>query len=291
MKLLVFGSLNIDHVYQLPHLVREGETLASTRYDRNAGGKGLNQAIALAKAGQAVCFGGAIGADGGFLKSLLEEHGVDTSAVRTLEVPTGHALIQVDAQGRNSIILFGGANQAITEEMIAQTLDQLDKGDMILLQNEISHCDVIIAEAARRGLRVALNPSPFTQALLSWPLGKVDTFLLNEVEGADMTGETDPDRILDCMLKRWPYCHIVLTLGADGAMYADSTQRIHQEAFRVQAVDTTAAGDTFTGYFLHAMLEGKDPAFALREASLAASIAVSRPGAAASVPLLNEVRG
>ena len=121
--------------------------------------------------------------------------------------------------------------------------------------------------------------------------GKVDTFLLNEVEGADMTGETEPDCILDCMLERWPHCHIVLTLGADGAMYADSTQRIHQEAFRVQAVDTTAAGDTFTGYFLHAMLEGKDPAFALREASLASSIAVSRPGAAASVPLLNEVRG
>ena len=137
---------------------------------------------------------------------------------------------------------------------------------------------------------MALNPSPFTQELLSWPLGKVDTFLLNEVEGADMTGETEPDLILDCMLERWPHCHIVLTLGADGAMYADSTQRIHQEAFRVQAVDTTAAGDTFTGYFLHAMLEGKDPAFALREASLASAIAVSRPGAAASIPLLSEVR-
>ena len=290
MKLLVFGSLNIDHVYQLPHFVRDGETIASTQYDRHSGGKGLNQAIALAKAGQAVCFGGAIGEDGKFLKDLLGEYGVDTQLIRTLDVPTGHALIQVDADGRNCIILFGGANQAITPEMIRETLGSLEAGDLILLQNEISHGDEIVREAAERGIQIALNPSPFTDELLKWPLDKVTWFILNEVEGADMTGETEPDRILDKMLERWPECKVVLTLGVQGSMYADQAQRIFQPAVKAHAVDTTAAGDTFTGYFLHAVLEGKDIAFALSEAASASAITVSRPGAAQSIPLLKEVR-
>jgi len=291
MKLLVFGSLNIDHVYQLPHFVRDGETIASTRYDRHSGGKGLNQAIALAKAGQEVCFGGAIGTDGLFLKELLNEYGVDTQFIRTLNIPTGHALIQVDTDGRNCIILYGGANQAITPEMICETLAQLDEGDLILLQNEISHCDEIIREAAKRGIQIALNPSPFTAELLTWPLDKVTYFLLNEVEGEDMTGEKEPDKILDSMLARWPNCRVVLTLGVQGSMYADQTQRIFQPVVKAHAVDTTAAGDTFTGYFLHAVLEGKDVAFALKEAASASAITVSRPGAAQSIPLLKEVRG
>ena len=290
MKLLVFGSLNIDHVYQLPHFVRDGETIASTHYDRHSGGKGLNQAIALAKAGQDVCFGGAIGEDGKFLKDLLGEYGVDTQLIRTLDVPTGHALIQVDADGRNCIILFGGANQAITPEMIRETLGSLEAGDLILLQNEISHGDEIVREAAERGIQIALNPSPFTDELLKWPLDKVTWFILNEVEGADMTGETEPDRILDKMLERWPECKVVLTLGVQGSMYADQAQRIFQPAVKAHAVDTTAAGDTFTGYFLHAVLEGKDIDFALSEAASASAITVSRPGAAQSIPLLKEVR-
>ena len=182
MKVLVFGSLNIDHVYQLPHLVREGETISSTRYDRNAGGKGLNQAIALAKAGLEVSFAGAIGADGVFLTDMLKRHGVNTQLVYTLDVPTGHAIIQVDAHARNSIFLYGGANQAITVEMIEEALSHFSAGDLVLVQNEISHCDEIIRLAARRGMRVVLNPSPFTSELLTWPLEKVDTFLLNEVE-------------------------------------------------------------------------------------------------------------
>ncbi len=290
MNLLVFGSLNIDHVYQLDHLVREGETIASTRYDRNAGGKGLNQTIALAKAGQKVSMAGAVGADGAFLTDLLKEYGVDTHLVQTVDVPTGHALIQVDREGRNSIILFGGANQAITPEMIGETLNAFQPGDLLLLQNEVSHGAEIIREAARRGLRVALNPSPMTQELLTWPLDKVAYFLLNEVEGADMTGETDPDRICDTLLSRYPQSRIVLTLGGDGAMYADQAERIRQPIFPVKAVDTTAAGDTFTGFFLHAIAEGRDAAFALREAAKASSIAVSRAGAAQSIPLLSEVR-
>ncbi len=290
MKLLVFGSLNIDDVYRLPHLVREGETLASTAYARSEGGKGFNQAVALAKAGQAVCFAGATGHDGLFLQEYLQELGVSTGDLSVLDVPTGHAIIQVDAQGKNCIILFGGANQQITPEMIDDVLSHYAPGDYLLMQNEISHGGSLLRKAAERGLHVILNPSPISKALLHWPLELVDWFILNEIEGRDLTGETAPDAILDALLKRYPAAHIVLTLGAEGAVYADAAQRHHQAVIPAAAVDTTAAGDTFTGYFLAAMLGGQSVQEALRRAAHAASITVSRPGAGRSIPLAEEVQ-
>ena len=148
MKTLVFGSLNIDHVYQLDHFVQPGETISSSRYEKHAGGKGLNQAIALAKAGHETLFAGCIGQDGLFLKEMLERHGVNTDALSILDMPTGHALIQVDAAGENAIILFGGANLCQTEEHIDRALSMLDAGDLVLLQNEINLCPQIIEQAA-----------------------------------------------------------------------------------------------------------------------------------------------
>ncbi len=289
MKVLVYGSLNIDHVYRLPHFVREGETLHSLGYARSEGGKGFNQAVALARAGSAVCFAGAIGEDGRFLRDYLDSLGVDTGAVSVLDVPTGHAIIQVDAQGQNSIVLYGGANQAITPEMMDAVLDRFQPGDWLLMQNEISEGDVLLKKAAARGLHIALNPSPVSPALLSWPLELVDCFLLNEVEGCDLTGETDPEAILDGMLRRWPGSCVVLTLGDAGAIYADAARRIRQPVIPAKAVDTTAAGDTFTGYFLHRLLRGDGEAAAMHAAAQAAAITVSRPGAARSIPLFGEV--
>ncbi len=289
MRLLVFGSMNIDDVYQLPHLVREGETIASTGYARNAGGKGFNQAVALAKAGQKTCFAGAIGEDGLFLRRELDAMGVDTGDLALTDTPTGHAIIQVDAQGKNCIILYGGANRTITPERIDSVLAGYAPGDVLLMQNEISCGDVLLRRAAARGMRVMLNPSPISPELLRWPLDKVDTFLLNEIEGRDLTGETDPDAILDRMLDKYPRAHVVLTLGEDGAIYADTQKRIRQACIPASAIDTTAAGDTFTGYYLQAALSGKDEKEALLRAAQAAAIAVSRPGAGASVPLAGEV--
>ena len=290
MKALVFGSLNIDHVYQLPHHLRPGETLASTSYRRTSGGKGLNQAVALARAGQQVCFAGGIGEDGLFLRDALLADGVDVSHLQVLDVPTGHAIIHVDAEGGNAIVLYGGANRCVTDDMISRTLDAFAPGDLVLLQNEINLVPEIIRAAHERGLRVALNPSPASPDMKNWPLEMVDYLLLNEVEGHDLTGCTDPDAILDALLASYPACRMVLTLGADGSVYADSTQRVRQAIFPVKAVDTTAAGDTFTGYFLQGILSGASPAEALRRASRAASIAVSRPGASASIPTADEVQ-
>lgn len=289
MKVLDFGSANIDHVYRLNHLVRNGETLSADDYRKNEGGKGFNQAVALAKAGREVFFAGAIGHDGLFLKERLEEYGVDTRYLRTLDAPTGHAVIQVDDGGNNSIILYGGANRRITEEMAAETLKEFGRGDVILLQNEISGGDVILREAARRGLRIALNPSPFTPDLLDWPLGQVEWFLLNEVEAGDMSGEREPDRMLDVLSARYPRSRFVLTLGEQGAVCAYGDRRVCQRAPSVKAVDTTAAGDTFTGYFLHALLGGGSVEEALLLAVRAAAVTVSRPGAAQSIPVMEEV--
>lgn len=289
MKALVFGSLNIDHVYQLPHPLRPGETLASTAYRRTSGGKGLNQAVALARAGQEVHFAGGIGEDGLFLRDALNAEGVDTSRLQVMDTPTGHAIIHVDADGGNAIVLFGGANQCVTPEMIRCTLDSFAPGDLVLLQNEINLVPQIIREAKNRGLQIALNPSPAAPDMKEWPLEMVDYLLVNEVEGHDLTGCTAPDAILGALLERCPHCRIVLTLGADGSIYADASRRIRQKAILVQAVDTTAAGDTFTGYFLQGMLSGQSAEESLLQATKASAIAVGRPGASASIPQKEEV--
>ena len=289
MKLLVFGSLNIDHTYHLPHLVKEGETLSSTAYAKNEGGKGFNQAVALAKAGLDISFAGAIGKDGLFLQEYLQSIGIDTAHIQVLDVPTGHAIIQVDAEGRNSIFLYGGANQAITEEHINQVLSHFQAGDYILLQNEISLGESILRKAHEKGMHIILNPSPISSELLAWPLELVDWFILNEVEGRDLTGCTAPDAILDGLLARFHNAHIVLPLGEKGAFYADASCRIHQNAIPAHVVDTTAAGDTFTGYFFAAMMSNKSPADALRIAAAAASLAIAKPGAAKSIPWAKEV--
>lgn len=289
MKIVVFGSLNIDHTYQVPHMLRIGETLASCAYSRNAGGKGFNQAVALSRAGSSVRFAGAIGEDGAFLTDYLSACGVDTSGIRRVNEPTGHAIIQVDETGGNAILLFGGANQCISDAMIEETLSDAEPGDWILMQNEINDGARILRAAYEKGLKVILNPSPVSQELSGWPLEQVSMLILNEVEGEDLTGCTEPEEILGNLLERYPHMRVVLTLGEQGAVYADSSMRCAQAAYPCDAVDTTAAGDTFTGYFLHALAAEETICDALRQAACAAAIAVSRQGAAASIPTWEEV--
>ena len=290
MKILNFGSLNLDLVYQMPHFVRAGETLSSTAFSRNVGGKGLNQSVALAKAGAQVFHAGLVGEDGDMLRSFLQENGVDVRFVRTVDVPSGHAVIQVDPAGNNCIFLYGGANQCVTEAFIQEVLENFGPGDFLVLQNEINKIDAIIHAAHARGMQVVLNPSPIADNLKALPLEKISWFILNEIEGAELSGETEADRILDKLTALYPHAKIVLTLGGDGSVYAGNGRRVRQQAFRVKAVDTTAAGDTFTGFFFAAMASGSTPEDALLLATRASSISVTRPGAAASIPTLAEVR-
>lgn len=290
MKSLVFGSLNLDITMQLDHIVAPGETIAAKDMQVFTGGKGFNQAIALARAGSNVAFAGAIGDDGEMLMDAMKEANIDTTHVLRLPCKTGQAIIQVDSNGQNCIIILAGANGQISKEHVDSTLADYARGDLILLQNEIANMPYIVESAHRLGMQVALNPSPYREDLMAL-IPQVDILLLNEVEGEQLTGEQDPQKIMDALQARYPGISAVVTLGADGAWFLSAEgERTFGPAFRCKAVDTTAAGDTFTGFFLTTYLASGDAALALRTAAQASAIAVSRPGAAPSIPTMAEVQ-
>lgn len=290
MKVLNFGSLNIDYVYSVEHFVRAGETISSSRLEQFCGGKGLNQSVAFARAGADTYHAGCIGVEGEMLRDMLNDSGVDTTFVKTVEgVSCGHAIIQVNENGENCILLYGGANQAITEEMMDEVFSSFFEGDLLMLQNEINGLDLIIRKAKEKKMTVALNPSPFNEKITAIDLSWIDWMILNETEGCEITGKTNPEEILDTLLSRYPSMRIVLTLGSQGAIYADARMRTSQGIFPAAVVDTTAAGDTFTGFFFASVLSGETPTQALKIASAASSITVSRKGAAPSIPTMQEL--
>ena len=289
MKVLNFGSLNIDYVYSVDHIMREGETQACTKMERFCGGKGMNQSIALAKAGVGVFHAGMVGADGEWLLEMCQKSGVDTRYIRKTDGKSGHTIIQVDKNAQNCILLYGGANREITEEYIDEVLNEFEKGDIILLQNEVNLLDKIIEKAYEKEMIIILNPSPMDEAIKKCDLHKVTILLLNEIEGEQITGVTEPEKILDKLNALYPDMKVVLTLGGNGSVYQEKKKRCKQEIFPVKPVDTTAAGDTFTGYFIASILEGMPVEKGMQMAAKAASIAVSRKGAAVSVPYRKEV--
>lgn len=289
MKVLNIGSMNLDYVYNVDHIILPGETQATTGMNIFLGGKGMNQSMALAKAGVEVYQGGMIGEDGQVFLDACKEYGVHSEYIRKIEGKTGHTIIQVDKEAQNSILLFGGANRMLTEAYVDQVLSDFDAEDILLLQNEVNRLPYIIDKAYEKGMKIALNPSPFNDNLKECDLTKISIFLLNEIEGAQITGLSNPDDILYKMQEMYPKAKIVLTLGKDGAIYAEGQQRYRQPIFPVKAVDTTAAGDTFTGYFLAGLAEGKEIPDILRISAKASSIAVTRPGAVQSIPYKSEV--
>lgn len=289
MKVLNFGSLNYDFVYTVDHMVTPGETLASAHMDTFPGGKGLNQSVSLARAGVKVYHAGMVGEDGDFLLNVCRENGVDCSNIREIPGKSGHTIIQVDKSGQNCILLYGGSNRSMTKEFIDDVICKFEKGDLILLQNEINLMDYVIDRAYEQGMIVALNPSPYDEAMEQCDLSKVTYFLMNEVEGGQITGEKEPKAILKAVLAKWPEAKVVLTLGKDGACYQDKNEFCQRGIYKVKAVDTTAAGDTFTGYFLSAVLNGEPVEKALQIASKASAIAVTRNGATTSIPWRKEV--
>ncbi len=282
--------MNIDHVYTVDHFVRPGETMSSENYNRFAGGKGFNQSVALGYAGANVYHAGKIGADGLWLQEFLKASGVNTNHVMTSDGSSGHAIIQVTTQGENSIILYGGANQEITPTEANTILDSFEKGDYLLLQNEISATAEIMNLAHARGIKIAINPAPMNESIFKLPLDLVDLFIVNEIEGKDLTEQTKPMDIITAMKEKFPKAAVVLTLGGDGVMYSDpQSEPIHVAGKKVSVVDTTAAGDTFIGYFFATLLQGNTPQASLELANKAASITVTRNGAAESIPKMSEL--
>lgn len=289
MKVLNFGSLNLDYVYYVDHMVTPGETLASSGMNIFCGGKGLNQSIALARAGVPVYHAGLIGEEGGMLLEVCRDGGVNADYIKTVPEQTGHTIIQVDKEGQNCILLYGGANRSVTKAYADEVLEHFGEGDILLLQNEINLLDYIIDRAYEKKMMIVLNPSPYDSALDACDFGKVSMFLLNEVEGEQVTGEKETEKILEKLKERYPDTKVVLTLGGDGSVYQHGDEQYRQGIYKVKAVDTTAAGDTFTGYFIASVIEGMPVEAGLDLAARASAIAVSREGATASIPPREEV--
>ena len=290
MNVVNFGSLNIDHVYAVDHFCRAGETIHTKSYTQNAGGNGLNQSIAVSRSGQKVHHAGLLGPEGTRLAELLSGSGVDLRYLKHTDVPQGHAVIQVQPDGQNCIFLYGGSNQAVTPQEIDEVLMQLNAGDYLLLQNEIANLTYLLRAAARRGLRVVLNASPISDKLLNADLSGVDWLVVNEIECAAMAGCGDAQAGYETLKQRYPSLGILLTLGSEGSVSWKDGTEVRQCAYPVKAVDTTGAGDTFMGYFVGCLAQGMERQTAMQYASMASAISVTRPGAAASIPLMDEVR-
>lgn len=289
MKVLNFGALNYDYVYSVSHMAKAGETISSNNLDIFCGGKGLNQSIALARAGIKVFHAGMVGIDGEELLNICDENGVDRKHITVENVKSGHAIIQVSDTGDNSIILYGGANDCNSKTHVDEVLETMEPGDYILLQNEINLVDYIIDKAYEKELKIILNPSPFNDKLKQCNLSKIGLFVMNETEGQQITGKHEPEDILMEMQRTYPIAEVVLTLGKEGCMYLGEEGNISCKSYMVHTVDTTAAGDTFTGYFIAFIMKGASKLDALNMASLAASIAVTKKGAIPSIPTMGMV--
>ena len=291
MKVLNFGSLNYDYVYEVDHFVKPKETLSSKSYTRNFGGKGLNQSIALKKAGVDVFHAGRVGYDGDDFLDYLQEYNINTTYLYEDDTTsTGHAIIEV-CNGENRIILYGGANQLIDTDQIDETLDHFDVGDVLLVQNEISNMSYLIEKKKKKGMYIVFNTAPMDDKVFNYPLDLVNMFIVNEVEAQGLAGieSEDLEEIKDALVNKYPDKEIVMTVGSKGSYYIHKDKTIHQDAFKVDVVDTTAAGDTFTGYFLSSYLFDKDVIKALELASKASSITCKTLGAAKAIPSIEEL--
>ena len=288
-KVLNFGSINVDHVYTVEHFVRPGETISAQNYRRFAGGKGLNQSIALAQAGACVYHAGKVGAEDAWLKTLMEAKGVDTRYVEAFQGPSGHAVIQVDSSGENAIVIVGGANEQLSEVDIERVIADFGANDYLLVQNEVNAVAKVLLAAKERGLTIAFNPAPMTGAVLDYPLELVDIFIVNEAEAHGLVREVEPDRVYEVFNQRFSGAALILTMGQKGAAYFGSQGQFFQPAKQVAVVDSTGAGDTFVGFFLAEFIKTKAPKAALAFASSAAALCVTRHGAADSIPSRSEL--
>ena len=280
------GSINADNFYFVSHLPGAGETIAALEFRQGLGGKGANMSVAAARAGTRVMHIGALGADGGWALERLLEYGVETAHITLMEGVTGHANIAVDAEGENNIVLFPGTNHQITEEMIGAALSEASSGDWLLMQNE-TNGQVLAAQTAKTlGLRLAYAAAPFSADAVKAIISQIDLLVLNEVEAAQLRAATGRE------LRQLPVDDIVVTLGAGGCEWVSN--KTHQiktyPAYKVDPVDTTGAGDTFTGYLVAGLDRGMTMPQAIDLALRAGALMVTRHGTADVIPDLKEIR-
>lgn len=283
MAIVTIGSINIDHVYRVERFVQPGETVLVDNHSAGLGGKGANQSIAAARAGARVAHVGAVGADGGWTVDRLAAEGIDVGGIAKVDAVTGHAVIQVDADGENLILVHSGANLGLTEQQIGTAVHAMGQKDWLLFQNETNLTECIAEAGRRAGVRIAYSAAPFIAEKAVPLLDRIDLLCVNALEARTLGAAIGQDA--DSL----PVPHLLVTHGADGATYRTDAGRWHVPAFDVQAVDTTGAGDTFLGFFLAALDAGMDGEDALLDASAAAALQVSLPGAADAIPTRERV--
>lgn len=289
MKILNFGSINIDKVFSLDHIVRPGETIDSKTYEEKIGGKGLNQSVALAKVSDQVYHAGKLNYKDSFLVEYLKINQVKTDFIKSSNQLTGSAFIQVDKNGENSIVLDHGANFAIDKEEVDYVLASFGEGDILILQNEINNLSYIIDEARKNNMIIVLNPSPINSDLLEIDLNLIDLIIMNEYEARQITNKDKENDIISTLKETYPNTKFVITRGRQGSIYFDRELSLSQEIYEVDTIDTTGAGDTFTGYFVGLISKGYEIKECLKYASAASALAVTQKGASNSIPDFNRV--
>ena len=284
MAIYNLGSINADNVYRVPHLVSAGETLAARELTQGLGGKGANMSVAAARAAARAIHIGAVGPDGRWAVERLMEYGVDTRHIAQVDQPTGHANICVDDGGENAIVLFAGANHAITEGMIGGALSEASPGDSFVTQNETNGQSHGAGMARDLGLRVIYAAAPFDAAAVRAVLDHLDLLVLNEVEAAQLEAETGSN------LGDLPVSDVVVTLGSKGCTWLSDQGEAQFPALKVTPVDTTGAGDTFTGYLIAGLDRGMPMPQAIDLATRAGALMVTRAGTADVIPDLKEIQ-
>ncbi|WP_335947971.1 ribokinase [Salipiger bermudensis] len=287
MTIYNLGSINADLAYSVPHLPLPGETLAASEMIRGLGGKGANMSVAAARAAGRVVHIGAVGKEGSWAVERLMEYGVDTRHIASVDAATGHAIILVDGQGENSIVIHHGANHAIPEELLGRVLADADTGDILLMQNETLLQPEAARMARKLGLRVAYAAAPFEAEAALAVLDHTDILVLNAVEMAQLEEATGLD------LPRMGVKTVIVTEGGDGCRIHLAENGWKPERFaapKVNAVDTTGAGDTFTGYLIAGIDRGMPLKQAVDLATRAAAIMVTRRGTADVIPDLKDVQ-
>jgi ribokinase len=294
MKIFNYGSINIDHIYRIPRFVKPGETLASQHYQMMLGGKGANQSIALARAGASVQHIGRVSSFDDWIFRKLQADNIGVYCTKRVEEPTGHAIIQVNDSGENAIMLFGGANQSASTTCLAECLSNAERGDWLLLQNECNLTNEAMKLAKDHDMTVVFNPAPMPSDISNIPIEHVDYLIMNEVEGLQFAAnealsKDRPKELIEYLHQKYPHLKIILTLGKRGVVYKDADTLVTQAAETVEAVDTTAAGDTFIGYFVQQRLAGESIETALSVSCKAAAVTVQTLGASDSIPTAQQL--
>lgn len=289
MKILNFGSLNLDIVTRVEQFVRPGETVRARSQELRCGGKGLNQSIALARAGAEVWHAGCVGEGGEMLLNYLVDHGVHTDYIENILERQGSAFIQVTDTGDNSIILYPGSNECLTEAQVKDTLEHFGRGDILVLQNEVNLLPYIVDQAYRRGMIIVLNPSPYNEKIAAVDLNKISWLFVNEIEAEQIAGTREALVTWEKLHAQYPKLRLLVTLGAGGSVCFSGDYVNQQPPYPAEVKDTTGAGDTYTGYFLASLAGGKTLEEAMNIATMAAAISITRPGAAESIPGIEEV--